>query len=194
MEGKMIVFITGGVGSGKSAFAEKLALELCNTNRPHYIATSVPTDKEMTHRIKHHQLERKKSGTSWIVWEQSTEISLLARQFKYDDTVLIDCLTTLLSNQLFHGWERNKSGWQYQRFRESIYKSIISAITAIHESSGTTIVVSNEIFSEPLPRDRTAFYYALMLGRLHQSIVGMSEQAYLVVNGIPIKMKESNDQ
>lgn len=190
----MIVFITGGVRSGKSTFAEKMAIASCNKNRSHYIATSVPADKEMTDRIRHHQLERKKSGTQWIVWEQSTDIACLARHFKNEDTVLIDCLTTLLSNQLFFGWERNDSSWQQQSFRESVYKSIIYGITEIHRSAGTIIVVSNEIFSEPVPRDQAAFYYALMLGRLHQAIVRMAEQAYLIVNGIPIKMKESNCQ
>lgn len=46
--------ITGGARSGKSEFAEKLALEK-GGNSVLYIATSIPFDEEMKKRIKRHK-------------------------------------------------------------------------------------------------------------------------------------------
>ncbi|KHF30608.1 Bifunctional adenosylcobalamin biosynthesis protein CobP [Anoxybacillus sp. BCO1] len=56
----MIVFISGGVRSGKSSFAEQWAKTMVEaTHSLHYIATAMRTDEEMEARIAHHQKQRK---------------------------------------------------------------------------------------------------------------------------------------
>ena len=52
----MIYFITGGERSGKSSYAQKLALHL--TNRPVYLATAKKWDEDFEKRIARHQAER----------------------------------------------------------------------------------------------------------------------------------------
>ncbi len=56
-----IIFITGGVRSGKSRFAEKTAAtwwQQSPTGTLHYIATMQATDSEMEKRIDRHKKDR----------------------------------------------------------------------------------------------------------------------------------------
>ncbi|XMB85785.1 bifunctional adenosylcobinamide kinase/adenosylcobinamide-phosphate guanylyltransferase [Mycoplasmatota bacterium WC44] len=50
----MLSFISGGVRSGKSTFAEKLVKDNC-TKRKVYIATAKVTDDEMRKRVLKHK-------------------------------------------------------------------------------------------------------------------------------------------
>lgn len=57
---KRIILITGGARSGKSTYAEKLALELSPT--PVYLATARIWDEEFRQRVIRHQERR---GPEW---------------------------------------------------------------------------------------------------------------------------------
>ena len=59
-----IVLITGGARSGKSTYAEKLAME--TKGRVLYIATSIPFDDEMKDRVKKHKERR---PATWNTFE-----------------------------------------------------------------------------------------------------------------------------
>ncbi len=105
-----LIFISGGVRSGKSSFAEKLALKIaCEEGGGlHYIATGVPSDLEMKERIKKHQHDREAAKYRWITVEQSINIGAIADHFNNRDILLLDCVTTLLNNELFssdHRWD-----------------------------------------------------------------------------------------
>src|SRR5947207_15991618 len=108
--GPSLIFISGGVRSGKSSLAEKLAIKIASEEggRLHYIATGVTFDKEMKERIKKHQQDRKTAKYQWIITEQSTNIGAIADRFNSRDILLLDCVTTLLNNELFsseHRWD-----------------------------------------------------------------------------------------
>ena len=68
-----IIFVTGGVRSGKSSFAESLAIEYARKEKValHYIATAVNTDTEMQERIAKHQQIRKTQKVKWNSHEQA---------------------------------------------------------------------------------------------------------------------------
>ena len=99
-----LIFITGGVRSGKSSFAEKLAVKIAYRRTGgglNYIATGVPFDTEMKERIKQHQQDRKTAKYQWKTVEQSINIGAIADRFNNRDILLLDCVTTLLNNELF---------------------------------------------------------------------------------------------
>jgi len=82
---KRIILITGGQRSGKSSYAEKLALSLCEN--PIYMATSRVWDEEFALRVKRHKEGR---GLCWTNIEEEKDLS------KHDVSgrvVLIDCVT-----------------------------------------------------------------------------------------------------
>ncbi|RBW70328.1 bifunctional adenosylcobinamide kinase/adenosylcobinamide-phosphate guanylyltransferase [Bacillus taeanensis] len=186
----MLSFISGGVRSGKSTFAERRAIIRAeNKCSLHYIATSINTDEEMKQRINHHQQSRKESSAKWLNWERAVDLETLADQFTKKDIVLIDCLTTWLSNELFTGWQTGKMKWESATFRNSVYQKIIKAVEALHKESAEVILVSNELFFEPVPDEKATFNYLQLLGALHQEIIHKADTAFLVENGIVKAMK-----
>jgi adenosylcobinamide kinase / adenosylcobinamide-phosphate guanylyltransferase len=182
-----LIFISGGVRSGKSSFAEQLAVKIAGqtSGQLHYIAAGQPSDPEMKERIARHKKDRSESGLDWKTWEQPRDLSTLSGVFSSHDIILLDCLTTLLNNEFFYGDEQ----WKDPVFQNKVMCSIIEGVEQIAESCHTLIVVSNEVLNEQIGNHQLVFTYAKMLGQLHQHIVGKSKLAYLVEAGIPILMK-----
>ncbi len=183
-----IIFITGGVRSGKSSFAEELAGEYSKTGsfgQLHYIAAMQPSDEEMKQRIRLHQDDRLQSSLIWNTWEKPTSIGDLAGNFSGKDVVLLDCLTTWLNNELFF----EEDGWQDHSYLSELFEKIWNGIISISRKVETFIIVSNEVVNEPIHSNDLVFVYSSLLGNLHQKIVAVARLAYLVEAGIPIVMK-----
>src|SRR5438093_1472562 len=97
----MAVLVTGGARSGKSSFAEKLAMH--RSKRGIYIATSHIYDEEMRERVRLHQQMRLASGYPWDTREEPTELRELLLQLQEsgaEAVILVDCLTLWLTNWL----------------------------------------------------------------------------------------------
>ena len=183
-----IIFITGGVRSGKSNFAEKMAetnRKTKGTGKLHYLASMQPSDEEMKQRIHVHQEGRLDSGLQWNTWEKPTSIGDLAQNFSSQDVVLLDCLTTWLNNELFY----QEDGWQDQAFIRQLFEKMWSNMMEVSQRAETFIIVSNEVLNEPIANRDLVFTYRYLLGNLHQRIVREAREAYLVEAGIPITMK-----
>ncbi|WP_404428166.1 bifunctional adenosylcobinamide kinase/adenosylcobinamide-phosphate guanylyltransferase [Sutcliffiella horikoshii] len=172
----MIIFVSGGARSGKSCFAEKLALSLHNKNpstRLVYLATSQKSDKEMEWRIAMHQAQR---GEEWMVEEVPVEVGRSIMQARKGDVILLDCLTIWLSNMLFDGIPRKK---------EEIVATVEEWGTFARKKGLTLLIVSNDLNEEPLSSYKTVRCYVYMLELLHQNIVKQAEVAVQVRAGIP---------
>jgi adenosylcobinamide kinase / adenosylcobinamide-phosphate guanylyltransferase len=184
----MIIFIAGGVRSGKSSFAETAAVYYGGKTIIHYIATSARHDGEMNKRIQRHRDERDKSGYAWKTWEQPRDIHVLDKQIEPSSVLLLDCVTNLLNNELFHGWEENRDHWLDETYRSKIYQKIREGIFLLGKER-TLILVSNEVFYGLPLRDKGTYYFAKMLGGLHQELVRLSDWVYQVEQGLPILRK-----
>lgn len=183
-----LIFITGGVRSGKSSFAEMIAVEIAAANQGelNYIATGVPFDPEMRDRIKKHQLDREIGKKHWTTIEQAINLCELKDHFHAKDVVLLDCVTTLLNNELYlanQTWDND--------FLTSVQEKVITGIRTIKEQGCTMIVVSNEVLNEPIAANELVITYKKLLGHIHQSLVMEADEAYFVEAGIPILMKEA---
>ena len=88
-----ITLITGGQRSGKSTYAERLALE--RSERPVHLATATIGDEEMAERVRRH---RERRGPQWINLEEPIKLSLLDLK---GHTVLVDCMTLWATNIFF---------------------------------------------------------------------------------------------
>ncbi len=181
-----LVFITGGVRSGKSSFAERMAEEIAVKTRGqlYYLATGVPFDSEMKERIQKHKEDRAKGKYGWKTLEQSENISELACSFQGHEVVLLDCLTTLLNNELYSA-EQN---WN-DDYIGKVMEKAITGILQIKTQIRTLIIVSNEVLHEPIQENELILTYKKLLGKIHQKIVKEADKAYLVEAGVPILMK-----
>ncbi|WP_040978226.1 bifunctional adenosylcobinamide kinase/adenosylcobinamide-phosphate guanylyltransferase [Oceanobacillus jeddahense] len=182
METGELIFITGGVRSGKSAFAEQLAIRRAQKtdSNLHYVACGIPSDKEMQERIQRHQQDRKQSGFSWKTWEQPVYLSHIANQFTTQDVILLDCMTTLLNNYLF----------QEKMYHENtVFEQVREDIAALCDYAGKVIIVSNEVLQDMPYEEELTWHYQRILGNVHQQIVKRADLAILFESGIPVVRK-----
>jgi len=89
-----IIYITGGARSGKSSFAEQLAIEL--NQKIAYIATSIPFDDEMRKRVK---LHRERRPANWLTIEAYTDLDeQIDKVISEVGGYLLDCITVMTTN------------------------------------------------------------------------------------------------
>jgi len=176
-----LIFITGGARSGKSNFAEKMAISLGKSVA--YFATGQPLDKEMTHRIKKHKNKR---PTEWETYEEPFEISeLVSRLGVKKEVIIIDCLTLLASNLLLK--KENKAGdpqWQ-----EEILLEIEKLAEISYKVPAQVIIVSNEVGMGLVPDNTLGRVYRDILGRANSIIANKADEVFMMVSGIPLKIK-----
>lgn len=190
MEGK-IVFITGGARSGKTSFAEKCAEKIAKEfgSSLYYIATSKKEDLEMEDRINRHQEDRQRSDASWQTIEQPVEIEKSAEDLTENSIALLDCITLLLSNELFKE-DFDEELFKEQDYQDQVKKKIVNGIIELSKDLLTLFVVTNEVLYDPLdPQNEVVWVYQKLLGEIHQELVAHSHEAYLVEAGIPISKK-----
>ena len=177
-----LIFITGGVRSGKSTFAEKLATE---ENIPTvYLATLEPLDLEMKERIKQHQ---KRRPSHWQTIETKCALAVAYQSIETDHCILLDCLSMWVANQLMD-YENNLTNNNI----EKIYKFLFSELDIIYSHAqkriSQTIIVSNEVGGGIVPTSKLARIYRDMLGTINQSVASHANDAWFLVAGRPIKL------
>ncbi len=159
----MLVFISGGVRSGKSSYGESLAAEIAK-GRKIYLATSEPYDDEMKERIRHHREQRKDKG--FITMEKSHEVGEFADELESTDTVLLDCLGNLLANEMFG-----------ENSTLAATAAIFHDISMINNKADNLIIISNDIFSDGCQYTDSVMQYIEELAELHKLIVKIADRA-----------------
>lgn len=175
-----IIFITGGVRSGKSGFAENYAAELAlQTNqKPVYIATGVAFDDEMQERIRRHQQDRRNNGLAWETYEIPYTIEDYTSTWDKQHIVLFECVTTWLSNVLFKA--ESLQPIEQQQARTTALHQFKKTILNWQQLGTTVLLISNEVLDAGIsPYAETALYQQT-LGELHQWLVQTCDEAYEV--------------
>ena len=183
-----LVFIAGGVRSGKSAFAEALA---SNSYTPEgrlvYMASGVAMDSEMKQRIARHQQDRERQSLTWHTIEAPLRIGAVMSTLREGDVVLWDCVTTWLTNMMYMPMQ-NKTINSSERLEEA--RGIVKdALATIRARDITLYVVSNELFDEPDLRHNELNHYRKVLGDIHQWLVAEADEAYELTEGIAKQWK-----
>ncbi|GEM_PF-87971 len=184
-----LTFICGGVRSGKSAYAEQLVrTEAEKTGgRLIYIASGTPSDAEMADRIARHQQDRAHDG--WTTIEQPVDLAQVMPQLQPGDHVLWDCATTWLANAAFEGWESGTPCIQTPGCLGQKLGALLGTIRQIRRTARQLVIVSNEVFDEPLNLEQTTRDYTKALGSLHQRIAADANTAIEMDSGIPVYHK-----
>lgn len=183
----MITFVTGGGRSGKSSFAEDKA---STYTKKIYLATALAFDDEMKYRIKEHQSTR---DDSWITVEGYENIAKsLEKKVEGRDVILLDCLTNLVSNMMIMNpsldWDTLIDS-EVDKIEKSIKKEIEEILNFVKSSSIDLIVVSNEVGMGLVPEYPLGRRFRDIAGRMNQYVADASNEAFLIVSGLPIKLK-----
>ena len=180
----MRTLIIGGARSGKSAYAERLAV--ASKKRVVYIATAQAGDDEMKSRIAHH---RERRDVGWTTVEESIELAQAIEKHSGPDTlILVDCLTVWLSNLVFSeartfpevGMIEPPAAFQQQR---------TLLLKALENAKGDVILVSNEIGQGVVPQGAISRWFVDESGRLNQVVAAVCDRAVFIVAGLPIVLK-----
>lgn len=168
---KRIVLITGGQRSGKSSYAERLALQLAP--HPVYMATSRIWDEEFRQRVIKHQERR---GPEWTNIEEE---KFLSRHAVEGRVVLIDCVTLWCTNFFFD--------------LDSDVEASLAALKAEFDrftsQDATFLFVTNEIGSGAVSDNVLQRRFTDLQGWFNQYIASRADQVYLMVSGIPLTVK-----
>lgn len=167
----MFVLVTGGSGSGKSAYAEDRVLSFGKGNRI-YIATMFPFDKESEKRVERHRNMRAGKGFETIeCYTGLKEVSL-----PDNSVVLLECMSNLTANEMF----------QENGTHERTVEEIMEGVLHVREQAKHLIIVTNEIFSEAFTYEGEMQTYQAYLGALNQKMAKLADDVVEVVYGIPV--------
>jgi adenosylcobinamide kinase/adenosylcobinamide-phosphate guanylyltransferase len=167
-----VIVITGGQRSGKSSYAQKLALSL--SSNPVYLATSRVWDEEHRARIIRHQADR---GPEWTNLEEEKFLSKLNLAGR---VVLVDCVTLWATNFFFD----NKADVALSL---SQLKTEFEILTS---QDATFIFVTNEIGLGGISADELQRKFTDLQGWFNQHIAGIAGKVILMTSGIPLVLKE----
>lgn len=169
--GPRSTLVLGGARSGKSRFAERLAVR--SGLQKIYVATGAAFDAEMADRIAAHQHQR---GDDWQTIEEQLDLAgVLARECRPGRVVLVDCLTLWLSNLTFA--EKN------------IADETAKLCDAVSELASACVFVSNEVGMGIVPDNRLSRSFRDAQGRLNQDIAQACSQVVFVAAGLPVLLK-----
>jgi adenosylcobinamide kinase/adenosylcobinamide-phosphate guanylyltransferase len=171
-----VIFVTGGAKSGKSFFV--LSESAKHKGQKAFIATAEALDEEMQNRIEKHKGER---GEGWDTYEEPIRVTEMIKQIegKYG-VIVVDCLTLWLSNLMHAKLDITQ---ELKKLVEVLKDS--SLIT--HHSS--LYLVSNEVGSGIVPENELARKFRDLAGTMNQRVAGVSDEVFMVVAGIPVKVK-----
>jgi adenosylcobinamide kinase/adenosylcobinamide-phosphate guanylyltransferase len=184
--GLMIAFVSGGARSGKSSFAERLALSwrdkfnsYAEASQLIYLATAVGTDSEMDSRIALHQLDR---GDDWFTFEETFDLNRvfsLCEDTRLYPICLVDCLTVWLSHAIF----------TRELEEEEILNRMECFVNQAIKQELSLIIVSNDVNeSIPSPYESVQMYIKI-LQRLHTYLASKADAVIQVNAGLLLVWK-----
>lgn len=167
----MIIFVTGGARSGKSSYAQNLALSL--SPDPVYVATAKNWGGDFGDRIKRHQNDR---GPEWTLIEAEKEVSKAGIENK---VCVIDCVTLWLTNFFIE-------------HKNDIDKSLTDfkiEIDVLNNMAGTFIIVSNEIGMGVHAETEIGRKFTDLQGWANQYTAAKADKVVLMISGIAVAIK-----
>jgi adenosylcobinamide kinase/adenosylcobinamide-phosphate guanylyltransferase len=182
---KRVVLLLGGARSGKSYQAQEIAKKMAGEVL--FVATATAGDEDMRARIAKHREDR---PPTWRTLEAPLQIGCrIEAGLGAADIVIIDCIT-LLVNNLFCQYEER----QFESIEDSVLDRQVSAEImrlkeCIAKIPASFIIISNEVGLGIVPDNRMGRLYRDCLGRANQLLAEAADEVYLMVAGIPLRIK-----
>lgn len=178
----MIKLITGGQRSGKSNFAESLLKDKDDVT---YIATSKADGAEMKERIKIHKSHRP------AVWKTAERYRNFTEIVDENHYYLFECVGTMVSNIMYDKTKDMEliDTKMSKEIEDEVFEEINALSDLIKKEDKELIIVTNEVGFSLTPNNHVGRVYTDILGRVNQRLGKISDEVYLVVCGIELKIK-----
>lgn len=187
-----IVFVIGGIRSGKSSYACQQAKKIAGDKNVTYIGTGIAKDEWMKEKIKKHKILRPEK---WQTIEEPLNLIFAFNRIQ-DKTkiVIIDCINFWLFNAMTKKWSKEKI------IRDiNIFFSLIKKIKFFprdklrvqhNKDLKVCYVISNEVGLSLIPATKIGQKFQDMLGEINKLIATRyADEVKLLVAGIPLKLK-----
>ncbi len=190
-----LIVILGGARSGKSAFAERLAVS--SERSVAFIATATAGDDEMRERIARHRASRPKG---WHTLEEPLDLAGAVRTASnLADVLLLDCITLWLANWLFQRYRTNDEEELASSAlidEEALQKEVEALLEAMNllAPNKTLIVVTNEVGLGIVPAYPLGRVYRDALGYVNQCLAHAADRVYLMVAGLAVDIKRLQEE
>ena len=208
----MITLITGGSGSGKSAYAEKYICHASNEKgckEKYYIATMQVFDDEGQRKIDRHR--RLRAGKGFITIEQPRDIKKAVEKLQSENylktgrSALLECMSNLVANEMFptvdasgiQAAEAEKEALDapenmkdYETAQISrVSKKVLKEVSILSENVAELVIVTNNVFEDGVCYDESTMNYIKAMGIVNRGLAAMAEHVVEVVVGIPVAVK-----
>jgi adenosylcobinamide kinase/adenosylcobinamide-phosphate guanylyltransferase len=191
-----ITLILGGARSGKSGFAQALASRLSSSSAQAdadksaagvtYLATATAEDEEMRLRVARHRRSR---PAHWRTVEEPLRVAR-ALSGENSGVVIVDCLTLLITNILLErGADRPDGSPGLEELEETVMREIEELLRQCRRSEAQVLLISNEVGMSVVPPTPLGRIFRDIAGRVNQRVAGEAEQVYLLVAGLPQRLK-----
>lgn len=185
----MVTLVTGGSGSGKSAYAETL-LSSCEGMK-FYIATMQVYDAEGEKKVERHRKLR--AGKEFLtiespvdvgkieVSEYQSQIGKMRTDAAGKKSALLECMSNLAANEMFTG--------DGVRSADQVADKIINDIQLLSQKTDNLIIVTNNVFEDGVKYDDGTMEYLRALGKINVGLAELADRVVEVVVGIPVELK-----
>lgn len=184
----MFHLVTGGSGSGKSAYAEDTICQCAKENAGElfYIATMRPFGEETKRKIQRHRSMRADKGFQTL--ECYTDLEQMAEQGSREcpawetsvrPCVLLECMSNLTANEIYQPTE----------VRTDVTDRIIRGVVALKRRCAHLVIVTNEVCSECTEDSKEMQLYKQILAEINRKLAQMADVVTEVVYGIPCTLK-----
>ena len=195
----MITLVTGGSGSGKSAYAEDMAVSAEGTEK-YYIATMQIYDAEGERKVERHRKLRAGKGfttveSPWnvgqIVFPTFTEAKTVCIDCGESEpiqkkpgqrTALLECMSNLVANEMF-----STDGI---REEDAVVTKVVQDMELLAAKLDHLVIVTNNVFEDGISYDAGTMAYLRALGRINAALAKCADRVVEVVVGIPVILKE----
>ena len=176
------ILVTGGARSGKSRFAQELAVKSGGVVL--FVATAEAGDEEMKQRIAAHRRAR---PADWKTLEATTHIGRrIAINVSQVQTVIIDCITLLVNNV----FQRYDEVTEAALIEKGVMAEIDELVNCMERADTRFIVVTNEVGLGLVPANKAGRLYRDLLGKANQVLAKHADEVYLMAAGIPVAIKK----
>lgn len=208
----MITLITGGSGSGKSAYAEKYIYHASSEKgykEKYYIATMQVFDDEGQRKIDRHR--RLRAGKGFITIEQPRDIQNAVSKLQSESSLktgrsaLLECMSNLVANEMFppadasgiqaaeaekEALDDTENMKDYENTKISrVSKKVLKEVSILSENVAELVIVTNNVFEDGVSYDESTMNYIKAMGIVNRGLAAMAERVVEVVAGIPVAVK-----
>lgn len=197
----MMVLVTGASGSGKSEYAEGVAVKLAGKGNLYYLATMRVYGEEGARRVERHRKLRAGKGFQTVecpvnvdeAFAQAYDGTISEAEFSAQECVksdgkawmpvaLLECMSNLVANVMFPETAGDE-------INANCVENIIHRIRHLKDQTGHLVIVTNQIFEDGIIYEPETMEYIKNLGQINQCLAEMADSVIEVVAGIPILIK-----